>query len=91
MTVYLEDLQDLVRGGCQTPGCTHNHDRMVAVARCHPKARVDAIITASKGVIDLRCGQCERAIVTIAVASRPAIDLLPEKTEEENKSEGQAP
>lgn len=67
--IYQDDLDALAAHGCQMPGCSHDHDKILYfVARCHPKARISAYYKAGSGVVLLLCGECEKVIVPLAVA-----------------------
>lgn len=70
MPAYIEDLQEIIAKGCQTPGCTHKHTKLVVVARCHPKAGIDAIIDAVTQTIVVRCRECNQNVAEIKIASR---------------------
>jgi len=67
---YMEDLAEIIAQGCQTPGCTHKHTSLVVVARCHPKAGINAIIDSVTQTIAIRCRECEQTVVKIKIASR---------------------
>jgi hypothetical protein len=66
----MEDLAEIIAQGCQTPGCTHKHTSLVVVARCHPKAGIDAIIDSVTQTIAIRCRECKQNVAEIKIASR---------------------
>lgn len=70
--LHLEDVQAIVARGCQTPGCTHKHHKLVVVARCHPKANVITVLNSLRGEIQIQCEKCDKMIVAIKIAMRPA-------------------
>lgn len=53
--------------GCQNPDCKNPkcHEEVFIVPRCHPKGRLDARYDAINGVLELRCGTCEKTICYI--------------------------
>jgi hypothetical protein len=70
MPAYMEDLAEIIAKACQTPNCTHKHTKLVVVARCHPKAGINAIIDAITQTIVIRCRECEQNVAEIKIASR---------------------
>jgi hypothetical protein len=74
-----QDLEKMLRGGCQTPGCNHNHERTLYLhARCHPGAPVEASYTAGSGNLVVGCAICHKLIAVVAVESRPSAYALAE-------------
>lgn len=61
------DLDHLLAGGCQAPGCDHAHSGPLFLSgRCHQGASVFVEYTA--GTLRITCATCHRPVTRIAVA-----------------------
>lgn len=67
---YLEDIQSLVRMGCQEADCKHDHTKLIIVARCHPPEPVLAVVEVDKGYIEFVCQKCKAEVARIAISRR---------------------
>ena len=69
MIVTANELDELVEGGCQSPGCKHVHATALYFhPRCHPEAEVEVSYTYGSAVISLSCAECDLVVVDIAVS-----------------------
>lgn len=64
------DLDYAVAGGCQTPGCKHEHgkDEIYLHGRCHPLTPVQCRYHKPTGTLIVTCAICRALIAEIAVA-----------------------
>jgi len=60
--------RDLDSFGCDTPDCGHDHSVLYLIARCHPRAGVDARYVKQTGSLVFECRDCKRLVAEIAVA-----------------------
>ena len=59
---------DLDTMTCEADDCDHcEHDILVIVARCHPKAGVTVSYAFSSGEIVISCKECRSYVETIAI------------------------
>jgi hypothetical protein len=74
-TLYREDLETDLQGGCSVPGCTHDHHNKLTEVylhgKCHPHAGVDACYKQGTGKLFLTCRVCGRHIIMVVVAPKP--------------------
>jgi hypothetical protein len=63
--ISLDDFIDGMRGGCDTPGCTHAHGVMHLRSRCHPTAGNSVSVDSRSLVMRIACRQCDEDIVSI--------------------------
>ena len=62
--------EDLDRGGCAEPGCTHDHSVLYLHAKCHPYAAVEAAYSKATGTLEVRCYRCKALVVELQIARR---------------------
>lgn len=68
-----EDVQDIIRLGCQVPGCRHRpeqHGEMAFSARCHPGTGTYAVARPGEDWLTLRCRTCDAPVARFALAHR---------------------
>jgi len=67
----LEDLQEALSAGCDTPGCDHkNHDTLFLHGVCHPGGGIEASLKRGEKHLLIACRECHEPIIAIAVARR---------------------
>jgi hypothetical protein len=72
--VTKEDLDNVIRGGCQDPDCTEHHeyqDMLFLHSRCHPSSKLHMSYKLGSGVLQVLCAECEKTVMEVAVASNP--------------------
>jgi len=69
--IYLEDIQELLAGGCQQPNCTHDHSSLIMHSQCHFKGPTIVVFLKDKPYLVVACDVCNTPIAYIAVATRP--------------------
>lgn len=68
-------LENMIRHGCQCPGCSDSAISMNGVdviflhARCHPKAPTWVSYEKGSGKIRVTCAECDELVVAIEVAN----------------------
>jgi hypothetical protein len=67
MTHYREDLD---AAKCDTPGCKCISGPVLLRPNCHPEAGFYGRYFRSTGMLELRCRQCNKLLVSFAIASR---------------------
>ena len=77
--LFLHQLDEATRGGCQTPHCAHDHGgELFLTPRCHPGVGVrvadidDHQGLPCGGVVGLQCWKCQRPVVQVAL-TRPVV------------------
>jgi hypothetical protein len=80
--VFLHQLDEMTRRGCDTPFCTHEHGaELYLTPRCHPGVgvRVESMEhlhgLPCGAVVGLRCWKCQAPVVQVALKTR--VDLIP--------------
>ena len=71
--VYLEEIMELMKHGCMTPGCKHDHgdqDMLQLKSSCHPHAGVVVFFHKDRSSAAILCRKCARPIIFLAIGSR---------------------
>ncbi len=60
---------ELDRGACADPVCTHDHSTLFVRAACHIHAGLEVSYEKRHGALTIRCKTCKALVVRIAVAN----------------------
>lgn len=60
---------ELDKGGCETPGCGHDHTVLFLYSRCHQSAGQRVSYDKRTGNVRVVCRRCDSLVVEIAVAT----------------------
>lgn len=63
---------ELDKGGCETPGCRHDHTVLYLHGRCHQSAGQRVSYDKRTGNVRVVCRRCDELVVEIAVAATAA-------------------
>lgn len=59
----------MIAGGCDTPGCKHeDHGTLFLHPRCHPNTKMEISYTVGSGVLVIACLKCHKLIAEIKVS-----------------------
>jgi hypothetical protein len=67
----IPELERMMLGGCQVPGCKHEHkkqDKLYFRQRCHPGAGLEVFYQSGSGSVTVACRGCGLTVAVIAVA-----------------------
>jgi hypothetical protein len=71
--LYLEDLNMIVSGGCNSPECDHQgHGEMYFHCRCNTGVGLEVSYKAGSGTLVVDCNGCGEPMLRVAVANRAA-------------------
>lgn len=72
----IEQLFATLRGGCQIPGCTHQHDGkpLVLHARCHRTAGTFVYADATARTLTVKCARCGLLVVELEFPRATELD-----------------
>lgn len=65
--VSLKEFVDGMRGGCDSPGCTHDHGTMFLHSRCHPHDGTFVQIDTRALVMRVTCARCRKPIIAVDI------------------------
>ena len=80
--LFLHQLDEATRRGCQTPHCAHDHGgELYLTPLCHPGVgvRIEAMDDLHRlpcgAVVGLRCWKCQAPVVQVALTTRLTLTL----------------